>query len=132
MKNHWLSLSLGLLVATAGAMAAEPPPPASTNVPCSDIFLQRTRYDLRVIDSAKELWAMYKVKGTNAVPTWDDLAEYIHKGRIPPPCVGRYVINRIGAEPELVVSKRDLEVFFDKCRQDRTAEAKTNDCRTSP
>src|ERR1035438_1757603 len=52
--------------------------------------------NLRQIDGAKEVWAREQHKGTNDVPTWEDLRQYCRA--VPLRCRGggAYNIGRIG------------------------------------
>jgi TPR repeat protein len=70
--------------------------------------LKKTRVDvindLRMIDGAKQQWALQKSKAPEAVPSEDDLDPYLGRGTnglfpVHPPG-GRYVINSVGQPPE--------------------------------
>lgn len=62
---------------------------------------------LRVIDGAKELWALENHKLVGAVPTESDLSPYLKDGRLPKPRFGeKYQINPFG-EPATLVLTRD-------------------------
>lgn len=60
--------------------------------------------NLRIIDAAKDQWALEKNKTTNDTPTWSDLWPYIGRGgtnnSLRCPLGGTYIIGRIGAVPK--------------------------------
>ena len=59
-------------------------------------------YDLRIIDSAKDLWAIEENKRDGQSPTEDDLKPHLSpRGRFPVhPTGGRYIINPVGQSPK--------------------------------
>ena len=59
---------------------------------------------LRMIDGAKEWWALQNKKPNGSQPTEADLAGLIKNGFPTPPLPGRYVINPIGKNPEFSIS----------------------------
>jgi hypothetical protein len=65
--------------------------------------------NLRVIDQAKQQWAMDNSKTTNDVPTAQDIQKYLQKYLAQPsaylhcPSGGTYSINKVGAPPTCTV-----------------------------
>lgn len=58
--------------------------------------------NLRMIDGAKQEWALEKGKQATDVPTWDDLKPYLRE--IPRcPAGGTYTINAVGTPPQCSV-----------------------------
>jgi uncharacterized phage infection (PIP) family protein YhgE len=59
--------------------------------------------NLRLIDAAKQQWALENKKGANDTPTWDDLRPYIGhgpQGELPEcPDGGVYTIGAVGEKP---------------------------------
>jgi hypothetical protein len=59
--------------------------------------------NLRIIDSAKDQWALEHGKTSNDIPTWDDVRPYL--GRLPSnnipvcPSGGTYTLGRVGSPP---------------------------------
>lgn len=66
--------------------------------------------NLRMIDGAKQTWALEKGMGPDATPTEDDLINYIKKdskGKIPGcPAQGVYTIGSVGVLPTCSLSSR--------------------------
>ncbi len=55
---------------------------------------------LRIIEGAKNQWAIDNKKGADAIPAPKDLTPYLHGGKMPPPIVGEtYAINSVGEPP---------------------------------
>ncbi len=56
---------------------------------------------LRILEGCKDQWAMEKGAGTNAVPTWDDLRDYLKGWGWPPQCPsgGRYTLGPVWELP---------------------------------
>ena len=60
---------------------------------------------LRMIDGAKQQWALVTGAGSNAVPTWDDIRPYLVSGGLPKGETlrchsgGQYTIGRVGEPP---------------------------------
>jgi len=54
--------------------------------------------NLRIIDAAKQQWALEKNKSAGDVPTWDDIQPYLHKSPVCP-AGGTYTINAVGQPP---------------------------------
>ncbi len=56
---------------------------------------------LRILEGAKEQWAMEEHASTNAVPTWDDLRNYLKRAVWPPPCPngGQYTLGPVSELP---------------------------------
>jgi hypothetical protein len=53
--------------------------------------------NLRMLDQIKSNWAQKNGKGSNDVPTWDDLAPYFFKDRVPKcPTGGTYTLGPVG------------------------------------
>jgi len=59
--------------------------------------------NLRLIESAKEEWALENNKTTNDIPSWNDLRPYLPplgtNGRFFCPAGGEYTIGRVGELP---------------------------------
>src|SRR5205814_7864783 len=57
---------------------------------------------LRIIDGAKQNWALDHHKTTNDVPTWYDIRGYLsRRGEIPVcPAGGVYTLGRVGEQPK--------------------------------
>jgi hypothetical protein len=59
--------------------------------------------NLRLIDAAKQQWALEKGKSTNDTPSWADLQPYCSRegvGEIPKcPNGGHYTLGKVGANP---------------------------------
>lgn len=56
--------------------------------------------NLRVIQAAKQRWAMENNKGATSTPTWDDLSPMFIKGKKPScPAGGTYTIGSLDADP---------------------------------
>ena len=53
---------------------------------------------IRMIDGAKDQWALDQNKATNDLPTWDDIRDYLSQERVVPTCPagGAYTIGRVG------------------------------------
>src|SRR5438309_193178 len=60
---------------------------------------------LRIVDSAKQYWALEHHASSNAVPTWDDIRPYVGRGKpqdlgwLRCPAGGTYTIGRIADPP---------------------------------
>ncbi|MFN0067259.1 MAG: competence type IV pilus major pilin ComGC [Limisphaerales bacterium] len=64
--------------------------------------------NLRVIDNAKDLWALETNKGTGDTPTPDEIKVYLRNNEMPRPVVGEtYTINPVGT-PAFAVTSRKL------------------------
>jgi uncharacterized protein (DUF3084 family) len=56
--------------------------------------------NLRALDAAKQQWALEKARGTDAVPTAQDLLPYLKDGVFPTcPDGGNYTLNAVGELP---------------------------------
>ncbi|SRR6266481_6609629 len=57
---------------------------------------------LRMIDGAKQQWALERHKTTNDIPSWDDIRFYVtRKGDVPAcPAGGTYTIGRVDEDPK--------------------------------
>ena len=55
--------------------------------------------NLRMIDAAKQQWALEKNQPATATPTWNDLKPYLGKN-LTCPAGGAYTINSVGASPK--------------------------------
>ena len=52
--------------------------------------------NLRVVESAKDQWALENQKGTGATPDWTNLADFIKGGTVKPATSEIYTINTVG------------------------------------
>jgi hypothetical protein len=61
--------------------------------------------NLRMIDAAKQQWALEKNKSSGAVPKWEDIQPYLGRGRgmIRCPQGGEYTVGAIGEPPSCSV-----------------------------
>jgi hypothetical protein len=60
--------------------------------------------NLRLLDAAKQQWALVNKKPTGAAPSDNDIAPYLQGGAIPKcPAGGSYTINAIGAHPTCTI-----------------------------
>ena len=64
--------------------------------------------NLRLIDSAKEQWAMENNKNDGDTPTWDDLTPYLKAGQPECPAGGTYTIGAVGTNPTCSVADHEL------------------------
>ena len=57
--------------------------------------------NLRLIDGAKQEWALENKKSADEVPTWEDVKPYLGRGSARPKCPqgGTYQLNKLGADP---------------------------------
>jgi len=64
--------------------------------------------NLRVIDGAKDLWALSNKKSVGAMPAPKDIAPYMHRHVFPPTSVvgETYHVNPIGVPPTAVTPKK--------------------------
>lgn len=69
--------------------------------------------NLRVIDTAKQLWGMESGHGSDDEPSWDDLVTNGQYLRIEPKCPanGNYEINTIGEQPTCDLGGGTLHVL---------------------
>ena len=73
--------------------------------------LYRVIDDLRVVDSAKQMWAHHNRQDAGAEPTDEELGALIKDGYPRPPIGGRYVSNPIDREPEFSISLTELQAY---------------------
>ncbi|MBU6411282.1 MAG: hypothetical protein KGR98_12930, partial [Verrucomicrobia bacterium] len=78
----------------------ETPPPAAAPPLSADAARKACYGNLRLIDEAKQLWALEHNKTDKDVPTASDLAPYFPNGAFPVcPSGGAYRINAVGTPP---------------------------------
>jgi hypothetical protein len=77
----------------------------------SDSALAKCVNNLRQLDGCKQTWAQEHDAGSNAVPTWDELYNYVktERSRGKPfmecPSGGTYTIGRISEPPSCSIAK---------------------------
>lgn len=98
-KSGFTLIEIMIVVAIIGLLAAMAIPNLTRNR--DQARLNVIYNNLRVIDQAKMQWAMENKKGHGDVPTAEQIAEYMDKGKFPPTdVVGEtYNINPIGESP---------------------------------
>lgn len=66
--------------------------------------------NLRMIDAAKQQWALEKSKSASDTPTWDDLKPYLGRGGAIPHCPkgGEYTIGSVGQHPTCSIPGHEL------------------------
>ena len=84
----------------------------SESVPHTGLWAACTN-NLRLIDSAKQMWAREKQKSVNdPKPTWEDLSDYLGRGAgnktlLKCPCGGTYTIGRLDESARCSLSPED-------------------------
>jgi len=53
--------------------------------------------NLRLVESAKDQWALQNQKGTSDIPDWTVLSDYIKGGTVKPATSESYTINPVGS-----------------------------------
>ena len=69
------------------------------------------RFDLRCIDTAKNIWALNNNKSAKDPITWADIAPFLQDGGTNPP-VGRYELNPLMKDPEFRISLSELQKYI--------------------
>jgi hypothetical protein len=64
--------------------------------------------NLRQLEGAKQQWALEFHKGTNDVPTWDDLRPIL-KPKLSCPRGGTYSLGRMGELPSCSISEHTVQ-----------------------
>lgn len=66
--------------------------------------------NLRIIDGAKQMWALENNKTTGAVPSWSDLKPYLGKNaaKLKCPVGGEYIIGAVGEKPRCSIAGHEL------------------------
>ena len=52
--------------------------------------------NLRIVENAKDQWALQNQKGTGSLPDWPGLSDYIKGGTVKPATSETYTINPVG------------------------------------
>jgi len=66
--------------------------------------------NLRLMDAAKQAWALEKKKQSTDVPTASELAPYLVRGQMPKcPAGGDYQINAVGERPACSIPKHEIK-----------------------
>ncbi len=66
--------------------------------------------NLRQLDGATQQWALENHKGTNDVPTWEDIRPYLRDGVIPTcPQGGTYTLGTLEKSPKCSYPEHSLE-----------------------
>jgi hypothetical protein len=77
----------------------------------SELALATCVNNLRQLDGCKQTWALEHHAGSNAVPTWDELFDYVKTDRprskpfLECPSGGTYTIGRISESPICSIAK---------------------------
>jgi chromosome segregation ATPase len=89
---------------------SQPRTPAAVQVlPTSAEVLNACINNLRMIDAAKQQWALENQKPAEAQPAVQDLAPYLKDSVFPAcPAAGKYVINAVGVVPTCSVAGHTL------------------------
>jgi prepilin-type N-terminal cleavage/methylation domain-containing protein len=84
-----------IVVAIIGLLAALAIPNLAKNRETAQLNIILN--NLRVIDNAKDLWALENNKGTGDTPGPDDIKSYLKNNQMPKPVVGEtYNVNAVG------------------------------------
>jgi hypothetical protein len=69
--------------------------------------------NLRLIDGAKQQWALEKDKSTNDVPTWEDIQPFLGSKETPHcPKGGEYTIGSVNEPPRCSISGHQLPFYI--------------------
>ncbi len=94
VRSGWTLVEIMIVVSLIGLLVAICIPSFMKSRETSQ--LNSIYSNLRIVESAKDQWALQNQKGTGSLPDWPGLSDYIKGGTVKPATSEIYTINSVG------------------------------------
>ena len=94
LRSGWTLVEIMIVVSLIGLLVAICIPSFMKSRETSQ--LNSIFSNLRIVESAKDQWALQNQKGTGSLPDWPSLSDYIKGGTVKPATSETYTINTVG------------------------------------